>query len=75
VLCADSGVGILNSNLGMIYELSGLKPSVKAIISSPETILTIKRKNLDKKKQAGYPLGFFHFLATIFLLDFHAILV
>jgi len=36
-------VGILNSNLGVLYELTyEEEPMVKAIISSPQTIPTIK---------------------------------
>jgi len=39
----DSGVGILNSNVVVIYELSGQQPMGKAINSYYETIPTIKR--------------------------------
>jgi len=45
----DSGVGILNSNSGVIDELSGQQSIVKIIISSPQTIPTIKREKFNKK--------------------------
>jgi len=45
----ESGTGILNSSLGVIYELSRQQPMVKTIVSSPWIIPTIKRLKFNKK--------------------------
>jgi len=65
----DSGVGISNLNLGVIYELSGQQPMVKARINSPYTIPAIKREEFNKKKCKGYLYFFFlQFFAPKFIL-------
>jgi len=74
-MCSDdSGIGILNSNLGVIYELSGQQPMVKAIISSHKRFQLSNVKNLTKKKMAqnlkkkakGYPLQIFQYFGPEF---------
>jgi len=73
-MCSDdSGVETLNSNLGVIHDLTRQQPMVKTITSFPLTIQTIKLKIINKKistknlkKKAGGTLRFFNFFARNF---------